>query len=249
MAVIYVDEMFVGETAEIVSISTVSPEIKQLKSMGLREGKMIDLLRFDPLGSRKMVISADGTRIAFGVSLAAHISVRPIKAYYEVMKSMAHYDKLTGCLNRQAAGSIILREIERFSAQGLPLALLMLDLDHFKKINDTYGHDAGDEVLKKFADITRQALRRSDLFCRWGGEEFLILLRGTMIDEALRIAERFREKIADAVFPPYGESGLVTVSIGGAMFPPAREFERLICDADEALYRAKREGRNRVAVC
>lgn len=165
------------------------------------------------------------------------------------MKSMAHYDKLTGCLNRHAAGSMVHREIERFSAQGLPLALLMMDLDHFKKINDTYGHGAGDEVLKKFADIIRQGLRRSDLFCRWGGEEFLVLLRGTVVDEALRIAERFRERIAAAVFPPCGESGLVTVSIGGASFPPGRAFERLIADADIALYRAKREGRNRVAVC
>lgn len=249
MALIYVDEMFVGETAEIVSISDASPEIRQLKNMGIREGKLIDLLHFDPMGSKKVVISADGTRIAFGISLAAHIMVRPIKAYFEVMKNMAHYDKLTGCLTRQAAGSLIHSEIERFSDQGLPLALLMVDLDHFKKINDTYGHGAGDEVLKKFADITRQGLRRSDLFCRWGGEEFLILLRGTVTDEALRIAERFRERIAAAVFPPYDESGLVTVSIGGAMFPPGRNFERLIADADVALYRAKREGRNRVAIC
>lgn len=217
--------------------------------MGLREGKLIDLLHHDPLGSKKVIISTDGTRLAFEASLAAYIKVRPIKAYFEVMKNMAHYDKLTGCLNRHAAGSLILNEIERFSDQGLPLALLMVDLDHFKKINDTFGHGAGDEVLKKFANITWQSLRRSDLFCRWGGEEFLILLRGTIIDEALRIAERFRERIADTVFPPYGESGLVTVSIGGVTSPPGKEFARLIADADIALYRAKREGRNRVAMC
>lgn len=249
MALIYIDEMFVGETAEIVSISETTPEIRQIRNMGFREGKLIDLLHFDPLISKKMVIGIDNTRLAFDAFLAGHIIVRPIKAYFEIMKNMAHYDKLTGCLNRHAAGSLIHREIERFSAQGLPLVLLMADLDHFKKVNDTFGHGAGDEVLKKFADIARQGLRRSDLLCRWGGEEFLILLRGTVLEEALRIAERFRKRIADAVFPPYDQSGLVTVSIGGASFPPSRDFERLVADADVALYRAKREGRNRVAVC
>lgn len=249
MALIFADEMFVGETAEVVSLSETVPEIRQLKSMGLREGRLIDLLHYDPLGSKKVVIAADGARLAFDAFLTAHILVRPIKGYFEVMRNMAHYDKLTGCLNRHAAGGIIRREVERFSEQGLPLALLMADLDHFKRINDTFGHGAGDAVLKNFADLARQGLRRSDLLCRWGGEEFLILLRGTIMEEALRIAERFRERVANAVFPPYGERGLVTVSIGGATSPPGREFERLISDADEALYRAKREGRNRVAVC
>ncbi len=246
---IYVDEMFVGEAAEVVSVSDAFPEYKQLRNMGFREGRLIDLLYFDPLITRKLVMGVDGTRIALNASCAAHIRVRPLKSAFARMRDAAHYDNLTGCLNRHAAGSIVHQEIERFSVMGLPLSLLMADLDHFKNINDTYGHGQGDEVLKKFADIIKQGLRRSDLFCRWGGEEFLILLRGTVMEEALRIADRFRERIAAAVFPPCIESGMVTVSIGCAGFPPGRRLEQLIADADSALYRAKREGRNRVAAC
>lgn len=189
--------------------------------MGLREGKLIELLHFDPLVSRKVMIGVGGTRIGFDVMLAAHITVRPIKAYFEVIRNMAHYDHLTGCLNRHAAGSIIRNEVERFASEGLPLSLLMADIDHFKRINDTFGHDAGDSVLKHFSDIIRQGLRRSDLLCRWGGEEFLILLRGTVADEARRIADRFRERIADAIFHPFEGSGQVTVSFGAATVPPA----------------------------
>jgi len=249
MALIHLDEMFVGESAEVVSISDAFPEYRQLRNMGFREGRLIDLLHFDPLVTKKLVMGVEGARIALNYSCAAHIRVRPLKNAFAQMRDMAHYDNLTGCLNRHAAGCIVRQEIERFSTMGMPLSLLMADLDHFKKINDTFGHGHGDEVLKNFAATIKQGLRRSDLFCRWGGEEFLILLRGTVIEEAIRIADRFRERIAAAIFPPYTESGLVTVSIGCAGFPPGRQMEQLIADADNALYRAKREGRNKVAVC
>ena len=249
MSEIYVDEMFVGEAAEIVSISDAFPEYRQLRNMGFREGRLIDLLHFDPLITRKLVMRVDGMRLALGASCAAHIRVRPLKSSFVHLRDMAHYDSLTGCFNRHAAGSIVRQEVERFSRLGLPLALLMADLDNFKKINDTYGHNSGDDVLKSFASIIRQGLRRSDLFCRWGGEEFLILLRGTLMEEALKIADRFRLRIASAVFPPFSQCGGVTVSIGCAGFPPGRQLDRLIADADMALYRAKQGGRNRVCLC
>lgn len=249
MEQIYVDEMFVGESAEIVSISDAFPEYRQLRNMGCREGRLVDLLHFDPLITKKLVLRVDGMRLALGASIAAHIRVRPLRNAFIHLRDMAHYDNLTGCFNRHAAGSIVRQEVERFSGLGLPLALLMADLDHFKRINDTFGHNSGDDVLKLFASLIRQGLRRSDLFCRWGGEEFLILLRGTIVEEALGIAERFRERVASAVFPPFTERGAVTVSIGCAGFPPGRRFETLVADADTAMYRAKRGGRNRVCLC
>lgn len=249
MSEIYVDEMFVGEAAEVVSISDTFPEYRQLRNMGFREGRLIDLLHFDPLITKKLVMRVDGMRLALGAACAAHIRVRPLKGAFALLRDMAHFDNLTGCFNRHAAGSIVRQEVERFSAMGLPLALLMADLDHFKRINDTFGHGSGDDVLRSFAAMIRQGLRRSDLFCRWGGEEFLILLRGTPLEEALKIANRFRERIASAIFSPFNECGTVTVSIGCAGFPPGRQFERLIADADVALYRAKQEGRNRVCLC
>jgi diguanylate cyclase (GGDEF)-like protein len=249
MSEIYVDEMFVGEAAEIMSISDAFPEYRQLRTMGFREGRLVDLLHFDPLITGKLVLRVEGMRLALGASCAAHIRVRPLKSAYLHLRDMAHYDKLTGCFNRHAAGTVVRQEVERFSSLGLPLALLMADLDHFKRINDTYGHTSGDDVLKSFATLIREGLRRSDLFCRWGGEEFLILLRGTLKEEALRIAERFRVRIASALFPPFSERGAVTVSIGCACLPPGRPLERLIVDADCALYRAKQGGRNRVCLC
>ena len=247
--VIPVKEMYVGETAEVVFLDTETPEVRRLRSMGLREGKLIDLLHCDTVASKKVVIGVDSSRIAFHSDLANGIAVRPIKSFFEAIRSQAYYDSLTGCLNRHAADRIIGGEIEKFAEKKVPLALLMADIDHFKRINDNYGHQCGDSVLKTFGEVLHGALRRSDVLCRWGGEEFLILLRGTIADEAARTAERIRRKVEEFIFPPFAESGLVTVSIGGAGLPPGRGIDLLIADADAALYQAKNGGRNRVKIC
>jgi len=244
-----VDTMYLGEMAEITAINLEHQEAKRLRDMGLREGRIVDLLHFDYLVSKKVVLLIDGIRLAFPAQLAPHIIVRPVKSYYQALKTMAHHDKLTGCLNRHAANSIIHEEFERFCENKLPLTLFMADLDHFKQINDRFGHQTGDTVLEKFAETARSALRRSDLLCRWGGEEFLVLLRGTVLQESLQIAERLRQKVAELVFPPLEQSGLVTVSIGVATMPPHRSLERLLADADQTLYHAKNSGRNLVMTC
>lgn len=249
MEVLSVETMYLGEIAEITAINLEQHEAKRLRDMGLREGRIVDLIHFDPLVSKKVVLLIDGIRLAFPAQFAPQISIRPVKSHYQVLKSMAHYDKLTGCLNRHAANSIIQEEFERFSDNKLPLTLLMADLDHFKRINDSFGHQTGDTVLEKFAEAARSSLRRSDLLCRWGGEEFLVLLRGTVLHESLLIAERMRQRVAELVVPPLERSGLVTVSIGVAAMPPQRSLERLIADADQALYRAKNGGRNLVMAC
>jgi diguanylate cyclase (GGDEF)-like protein len=247
--VIPVKEMYVGETAEVVFLDTETPEVRRLKSMGLREGKLIDLLHCDPVATKKVVICVDNSRIAFHADLAEGIGVRPIRNFFETFRTQAYHDSLTGCLNRHAADRIIGGEIEKYSEKKVPLALLMADIDHFKSINDNYGHQCGDSVLKTFGVVLRSALRRSDVLCRWGGEEFLILLRGTIPDEAAWIAERIRQKVEEFIFPPFADCGLVTVSIGIASLPPGRGIERLIADADAALYQAKNGGRNRVRIC
>lgn len=244
-----VSEMYVGETAEVLSFDGESPDLKRLKSMGVREGKLIDLLHSDPLATRKVVVGVDNSRIAFHTDLAARIAVRPLKSYFETVKNQAHYDKLTGCLNRHAADGVVRGEVEKYAEKSLPFSLLLADIDHFKRINDTYGHQAGDGVLKGFANLLRQGLRRSDVLCRWGGEEFLILLRGTLTEEARLIAERLRRMVEDCAFPPFAAGGLVTVSIGGCGMPPGRDFEKLFTEADTALYASKRDGRNRVTIC
>ncbi|TSK05107.1 MAG: diguanylate cyclase [Geobacter sp.] len=247
--IIALSEMYQGECAELLSLPAAGEVGKRLKSMGMREGRLVELLHYDPLVAKKVVVALDQARIAFPVELASGVRVRPLKSYFETIKVQAHYDNLTGCCNRHVAGGIIREELEKFSGKGIPFSLLIADLDHFKRINDNYGHQAGDDVLKGFATVARRGLRRCDVLARWGGEEFLILLRGTVVEEAKQIAERLRHMVESAVFPPFEREGLVTVSIGGCGMPPGRDFESLFAQADSALYLSKNNGRNRVTVC
>jgi len=243
------NEMYLGESAELVALRPEIPEIRRLESMGLREGKLIDLLHHDPLVSRKVVLGLDGTRLAFPAELAAGIMVRPLKSFFEAMKTQAHYDSLTGCFNRHAANRIIGEELDKFSQKAIPFSLLLADIDHFKRINDLFGHLTGDSVLRGIAQTLRRGLRRCDVLSRWGGEEFLILLRGTVREEAWQIAERLRGLVEESVFDPFADRGVVTVSIGGCGMPPGKAFERLFADADSALYSSKSGGRNKVTMC
>lgn len=249
MAMVAMHEMYVGETSEIVFFDGNNPEIKRLRDMGLREGKLVDLIYYDPVISNKIVIGIDDTRIAFDSHVAHAIKVRPIKSHYETFKIKALYDPLTQCFNRDATEHIMRSEYEKFVNKGVPVFLLLVDIDYFKKINDTYGHTAGDTVLKAVAGLLKQGLRRSDVLCRWGGEEFLILLRGTLVCEGSQIAERLRLKVESQVFPPFTRNGSVTVSIGGAGLLPHTHMAQLIEKADANLYMAKNHGRNRVVVC
>jgi diguanylate cyclase (GGDEF)-like protein len=248
MVVIGIKEMYLGETAEIISMSADNAAIRRLRNMGIREGKLIDLLQYD-LINRKIVINVDNSKIAFDAKLADCIKVRPIKTYYEALKTEAAYDRLTGCLNRCSMECILMREHEKFVLNKIPLSVFLADIDYFKRINDTYGHSAGDNVLKNISALLKQVLRRSDCLCRWGGEEFLILLRDTFINDAIQIAERLRKSVERHIFQPFSGSGFVTVSLGGCGLPPNRDISVLIEMADSALYAAKNNGRNRVNIC
>jgi two-component system cell cycle response regulator len=162
---------------------------------------------------------------------------------------MAVVDALTGLYNRRYFESHVASLVDQSAGKGRPLSLMILDIDHFKRVNDTYGHDAGDEVLKVFASRVKAAVRTADLFCRLGGEEFVIVMPDTAIDIAERIAERVRTAISAEPFPiDAGRRSIaVTVSIGiadrGRDVVPDTIFKR----ADKALYRSKNEGRNRVS--
>ncbi len=140
---------------------------------------------------------------------------------------------------------LVTRALEREK----PLSILITDIDHFKSINDTYGHDAGDEVLREFADRLRSCIRGVDLACRFGGEEFVVVMPDTDLGIASRVAERIRRRIAGEPFQiDRGERSIeVTISIGLAALHGAEDLPATILKrADEALYRAKRSGRNRV---
>jgi diguanylate cyclase (GGDEF)-like protein len=171
------------------------------------------------------------------------------KALEEKLASMALSDSLTGLANRRAFDQALHREWERTQREGSEISLLLLDIDHFKRFNDTYGHQAGDDCLCAIAAAVKKGVRSTDIAARYGGEEIAIILRPTSAADALLVAEKLRAEI-EALHLPQGD-GWVTASIGvatalarhgGTMRMP----ESLLLAADNALYQAKREGRNRV---
>ena len=171
-----------------------------------------------------------------------------LNRYQRRIESMASTDKLTGLLNRQAFDLLIRKLAPEIRRDALPVAILMGDIDHFKAINDQYGHPVGDAVLVTVADRLQARLRESDIAVRWGGEEFLIVLKNCTPDEALLLAESLRADIAMASFASAGYKEPVTLSFGISTFDGVETVEHAIGRADEALYDAKRGGRNRVSV-
>lgn len=162
---------------------------------------------------------------------------------------MAITDPLTGLNNRRYLETHLSSLVQQAKERGKPLSLMVLDIDYFKSINDTYGHDAGDDVLKEFASRIRHGLRGVDLAVRFGGEEFMIVMPDTDIALALMVAERSRQRIERQSFEVSGGSAHldVTISIGVSRLDGFDDTpEQLIKRADEALYKAKRDGRNRV---
>ena len=152
-------------------------------------------------------------------------------------------DPLTGCLNRAGFSSILLREQENLSKNGCPVSFVMLDIDHFKDVNDTYGHSVGDEVLVNLTRLIRDKIRNTDALVRWGGEEFVILCGDTPIQNAQFLAEKLRVAIEGATLIKQQQ---VTCSFGIAEMIPGEDPKKLFERADKALYSAKEGGRNRV---
>jgi diguanylate cyclase (GGDEF)-like protein len=168
---------------------------------------------------------------------------------HATVKRQAVTDALTGLANVRAMHSILDREIERSRRFGSPLGLVMLDIDDFKKVNDTHGHQQGDEVLAAIAGVLRDFSRDIDAPARYGGEEMAVVVPGTDADGAVQLAERVREAVERLRVPKVGGRGhlRVTASFGVAAMPEsASSKDGLIAAADAALYRAKRGGKNRV---
>lgn len=161
----------------------------------------------------------------------------------EELRRLATTDKLTEAYNRIKFEEIIEREIERVKRSNQPLSMIMFDIDDFKKINDTYGHSAGDYVLKTIADIVREAIRKIDYFIRWGGDEFVIISSETNLEKAHVLAERIREITESYKFDTVGK---VTASFGVTEFKEGDTEDSFLRSIDNAMYSAKKKGRNRV---
>ena len=165
------------------------------------------------------------------------------------LRRLAEVDVLTGVATRRAFITAIQREMTLASERGQPLAVIALDIDHFKLINDRYGHLAGDNVLTAVGEELRRECRSPDVVGRLGGEEFAILLANASLDAAASVAERIRQRLLTAVVSISEATQLtVTASLGVAAFMPGDTFEDLTGRADAGLYRAKRAGRDRVVV-
>jgi diguanylate cyclase (GGDEF)-like protein len=163
------------------------------------------------------------------------------------LRQLATTDSLTGLANRRSLSERLDQEIYRAQRYGIPLSLILFDIDHFKRINDGWGHAAGDQVLGEIARETQHLLRRTDLVGRYGGEEFVVLLPETELAEAMSLARRLNWQISQKVIVfKRGSPLVVTVSAGVAALAPDENGEKLIQRADQALYRAKEGGRNRV---
>jgi two-component system, cell cycle response regulator len=166
--------------------------------------------------------------------------------YHETIYTMAIVDGLTGVYNKRFFLEFLEREMERCRRYERPLSLLLFDIDHFKKVNDTFGHIAGDYVLRELADVARRVVRREQCFARYGGEEFALVLPEGNLEEARTLAEKLRAMVQGTDFRFDGKSIPVTISIGVAVRGSTQAPLELVKAADERLYAAKRGGRNRV---
>jgi diguanylate cyclase (GGDEF)-like protein len=174
----------------------------------------------------------------------ARAVVAPATSELDSLERLASADPLTGLANRRGGERDISAEISRARRQSTPLSCLLLDIDHFKSVNDTSGHQAGDYVLREISELLRRTVRAYDILVRWGGEEFLIVLPGVTPEQARKLAERLR--LAVEQMPLSGIDG-VTASIGVSALGKDYSFDAMFAEADRRLYAAKAAGRNRVA--
>ncbi|MBI3907880.1 MAG: GGDEF domain-containing protein [Pseudomonas fluorescens] len=173
---------------------------------------------------------------------------RVIKRYQDKIQAQAILDSLTELPNRRGFDLLAAQAMQEARREPKPLTALLLDLDHFKALNDTYGHLAGDQVLIGFARDLESCLRHSDIVCRWGGEEFIVLLKDTDGKTGLMIAEKIRQHVEQQRYAYNGKALQLTVSIGLTTLQPDDTLHSLLSRADHAMYRAKQSGRNRTCV-
>ncbi|MFA7243211.1 MAG: diguanylate cyclase [Sulfuricellaceae bacterium] len=198
-----------------------------------RDGKEI------PVEVSLSAVSVHGQWNAIGI--LRDISER--KGAEAALQKLATTDPLTGIANRRKFNETLEMEIERSERHGIPLALILMDIDHFKNVNDTYGHPTGDSVLAEFARIIESNIRINDEFARWGGEEFILLSPHIEAEKVLQFGNKLRKEVEKFQFTDVGK---VTCSLGATSFHPGETIQELVARVDSALYMAKQNGRNRV---
>jgi diguanylate cyclase (GGDEF)-like protein len=211
------------------------------------QGEALGVLHFQATDAAPEL---DESELSFKTTFAGQVglSIANIRLR-EALRTQSVRDALTGLYNRRYLEETLEREIRRAARADLSLGILILDLDHFKSFNDTYGHESGDVVLRETGAFLVKNIRAEDFVCRFGGEEFVVILPTAAIEASRARAERLRSKIKELTVLHQGKSlGMITVSIGVAAFPIDGGSPKELLAADAALYRAKREGRDRVVI-
>jgi diguanylate cyclase (GGDEF)-like protein len=241
-----------GVSRHHASILQTGPNDFEIEDLGSRNGTSVRSQRVNRSGLSDGDRVGIGSGVVFRFALADELEVNMLKRQYE----SSILDALTGAANRRHLDDRLASEVAYAKRHGIELCLLIMDVDHFKEVNDRLGHQAGDHVLRELGSIVKRALRIEDLFARYGGEEFAIVSRSTDRPHGLQLAERVRHLIQSVKFeyeqrpaagPPELRQIEVTVSVGVACLSDCGSEltpDQLIRSADEALYRAKAAGRN-----
>jgi diguanylate cyclase (GGDEF)-like protein len=191
----------------------------------------------------------DQAKILAELNAALQDEIKQKKILEDELRVIATVDSLTGVYTRRQLLEFGENEFKRFLRTAHPLSVLMIDIDHFKAINDTYGHAVGDCVLRRFTEICKESIRTADILGRVGGEEFVVIMPETHTEDGLSVAQRIRKNVAEGKFCIEDLSIGITVSIGlRSVDAEDGSFERSIAKADSALYEAKRGGRNSVVI-
>lgn len=205
-----------------------------------------DVMRDTRLAQTEALRSRDEMIAARQEVQGAEERIHELESKLEQMSELVREDQLTGSLNRRGLDDVLDRELARSERRATALCIAMLDLDDFKRLNDTHGHLAGDQVLIHLVRVIKDTLRTMDVIARFGGEEFMIVLPDTDIEEAVQTVTRLQRELTKRIFMYNNERILITFSAGVALRKPRELQEELVKRADEALYKAKRAGKNRV---
>ena len=229
-------------------IGGFSEKISRADNIGDLNVVLADVLRETRLVQTEALNSRDRMIAARQEVQEAEQKILGLEEALRHMSELVREDQLTGSLNRRGLDDVFERETARSDRRGTPLCLAMLDLDDFKRLNDTYGHQAGDAALQHLVRIVKDTLRSMDVIARFGGEEFLILLPETTVEAAAQTMTRLQRELTKHFFLHENEKLLITFSAGVALRIPNEEQAALVARADQAMYRAKKAGKNRVMV-
>ncbi|NRR30043.1 GGDEF domain-containing protein [Oxalobacteraceae bacterium] len=229
----------IGGYSEKISKADNISDLNQILDEVLRETRLVQT---EALRARdKMVLARQEVQ-------DAENRIHTLEAKLQHLSELVREDQLTGSLNRRGLDDVFERETARSDRRGTPLCIAMLDLDDFKRLNDTYGHIAGDAALKHLVKIVKDTLRSMDVIARFGGEEFLILLPETTVEAAAQTMTRLQRELTKHFFLHDNEKVLITFSAGVALRQPNEDQGSLVKRADAAMYQAKQTGKNRVVV-